>query len=113
MKHPTNVKELETFLGMLTYLERFLSNLSQKTDNLRKLFRKNSEWIWDSNSQKAFTDLKRVLTAAPVLQYFDSNKQITLSVDASQSGLGAVLLQDNLPVEYASRSINETQKNYA
>lgn len=113
MKQPSNVKELETFLGMLTYLGRYIPNLSQKTEKLRLLTKKNTVWHWDENTNKAFNELKNILTAAPVLQYFDTHKPVTLSVDASQAGLGAVILQDNLPIEYASRSLNDTQKNYA
>lgn len=114
MKQLSKVKELETFLGMLTYLERFIPILSQKTTKLRNLTKKNSVWLWDQNAtrKQAFDDFKNGIITAPVLQYFDTCKPVVLSVDASQSGLGAVLLQDNLPVEYASRSLNGTQRNY-
>lgn len=50
---------------------------------------------------------------APVLKYFDVKKDVTLSVDASQSGLGAALLQDNFPITYASKPLMNTQINYA
>ncbi|XP_018402108.1 PREDICTED: uncharacterized protein K02A2.6-like [Cyphomyrmex costatus] len=113
MKQPTHVKELETFLGMLTYLGRFIPNLSQKSTKLRNLTKRNTVWLWDQNAEQAFNDLKNSLSTAPVLQFFDSRKPVVVSVDASQSGLGAVLLQNNLPVEYASRSLNDTQQNYA
>ncbi|XP_018364694.1 PREDICTED: uncharacterized protein K02A2.6-like, partial [Trachymyrmex cornetzi] len=113
MKQPANVKELETFLGMLTYLGKFIPNLSQKTTKLRNLTKRNTVWLWDQNAEQAFNDLKNSLISAPVLQFFDPRKSVVVSVDASQSGLGAVLLQNNLPVEYASRSLNNTQKNYA
>lgn len=50
---------------------------------------------------------------SPVLQFFDNNKPITLSVDSSKDGMGAVLLQTGALVAYASKSLNETQKQYA
>lgn len=50
---------------------------------------------------------------APVLKYFDPNNRITLSVDASQCGLGAVLLQENRPVAFASRALTKAQEGYA
>lgn len=53
-----------------------------------------------------------MLTKAPVLQYYDINKPVVLSVDAS-SGLGAVLLQNNLPVAYASKALTDTETRYA
>ena len=46
---------------------------------------------------------------APVLQYYDVNKPVTIQCDASGKGLGAVLLQDNKPVCYASRALTETE----
>lgn len=49
----------------------------------------------------------------PVLKYFDCNKPVVLSVDSSSVGLGAVLLQDNLPVAYASKSLTCNQKMWA
>jgi len=48
-----------------------------------------------------------------VLNYFDCSKPITLSVDASQNAVGAVLLQDNKPCAYASKSLTESQQNFA
>ena len=55
--------------------------------------------------------MKAMITQAPTLQFFDVNKDVTLSVDSSQSGTGAVLLQDELPIAYALKSIhNHSEK---
>lgn len=54
-----------------------------------------------------------MLISEPVLQYYDSKLPLTLSVDASKDGLGAVLLQNNLPIIYASKSLTDAQKKYA
>ena len=113
MKTPTNVKELGCFLGMITYVSKFVPNLSQLTSTLRDLLKKGSAWTWNSNHEKSFNDLQEILMKKPVLQYFDVKSPITLSVDSSKDGMGAVLLQNNLPVAYASKSLTETQKNYA
>ena len=53
----------------------------------------------------ALDNLKSLLVNAPVLAYFDASKPLTVQSDASSGGLGAVLLQDNRPVEYASRAM--------
>lgn len=113
MKQPKNKEELDTFLGMITYVGRFVPNLSEKNATLRNLKKKNVIWHWDANAQKSFLDLKTALTQAPVLKYYDVNKPVTLSVDASQNGLGAVLLQDELPVAYASRALSDVERRYA
>lgn len=113
MKTPKNKKELETFLGMLTYVSRFIPNLAIKNEVLRNLLKKDSLWHWDGNTEKVFNELKETLCKAPVLRYFDINLPVTLSVDASKYGLGAVLLQNNLPIAYASKALTETEIKYA
>lgn len=72
--------------------------------NRRKIFR---------DYESVFNKIKQSLICSPVLRYYDTNKPTEVSVDSSKSGLGAVLLQDNLPCAYASRSLTETQINYA
>ena len=61
--------------------------------------------------------LKKLVTESPILKYYDPNKEMKLSVDASKYGLGAVLLQkyeeDWAPVAYGSRSLTRSEMNYA
>lgn len=61
----------------------------------------------------AFTRLKELLTSPPVLQYFDVHQPVVLSADATQHGLGAVCLQNNKLVAFASRALTETESHYA
>ncbi|CAC5389777.1 unnamed protein product [Mytilus coruscus] len=113
MKSPTTKKELERFLGMVTYIAKFVPNFSSNTAVLRDLLKKDVPFQWDDNHDKTFKDLKTLITNSPVLRYFNSTKPVKLSVDASQNGLGAVLLQKELPIEYASRALTTSQKNWA
>ena len=113
MKKPENVKELMTFLGFVNYLGKFIQNLSDKSAPLRKLLEKDTEWHWDNEQEKAFEKLKKAVIEAPVLKYYDEKKPVTLSVDASSKGLGAVILQNGQPVAYASRALTTAQQNYA
>ena len=66
-----------------------------------------------NEQEKGFKVLKKLATEAPVLKYFDPKKPTKLSVDASSTGLGAVLLQEGHPIAYASKALTDTQKNYA
>ncbi|CAI6377494.1 unnamed protein product [Macrosiphum euphorbiae] len=113
MVEPKNKKDLERFLGMMTYVQKFVPNMSQLAVPLRELLKKDCNWYWGETQIKAFNVLKCALTSEPLLQYFDLNKKCTLSVDASKDGLGAVLLQNDYPVAYASKTLNDTQKQYA
>lgn len=113
MKSPSCTKELETFLGMITYISRFIPNVSERTNILRGLLKKNSMWEWTSNHEKCFQELKKLLISPPVLRYFDVTKDVVVTADASQNGIGCALLQEKLPVAYGSCALNETQKRWA
>ncbi|KAL9983272.1 hypothetical protein ACROYT_G005418 [Oculina patagonica] len=102
---PQNKKDVERLLGMVTYLSKFIPNMSALTEPLRALLKQEVQWHWEEQQEKALNEIKKVLTSKPVLSYYDVNKPVKLSVDASQSGLGAMLLQDNQPVAYASKSL--------
>ena len=113
MPSPTNKGELESVLGMLNYLSAFAPMLSDMTAPLRELTRKNTVFKWDCNTESIFQKVKDVITASPVLAYFDPEKETHIQVDASKNGLGATLMQDGKPVAFASKSLTETQKAYA
>ena len=87
--------------------------MSQITEPIRLLIRQDIEFQWNYEQQTAFNQIKDILTSNPVLKYFDVSKPVTVQYDASKSGLGAVLLQDNQPVAYASRSLTDTEARYA
>ena len=113
IRTPVSVKEVQKFLGMLNFVANFIPNLSEHTAPLRQLLAKNVVFTWEPQHQLAFEELKNMLLRAPVLKFFDPNKPVRLSVDSSQYGLGAVLLQEGHPIAYASRSLTETQQKYA
>ena len=99
MKPPTNVKELETVLGMIAYIARFILNLSELTSPLRAL-KKEETWKWTSVEQEAYDAIKKELTSKKVLKYYNVNKPLLLSVDSSNKGLGAAIIQDSGVVAY-------------
>ena len=113
MPPPTNVKELQTLLGFVQYLVKFIANLSEITAPLRQLLEKDIQWHWDSEQQSAFELLKEKVSNAPVLRYYDPKKDLVMSVDASSKGLGSVILQEGQPIAYASRALTKAQQNYA
>ena len=110
---PKGKEELQRFLGMTTYLAKFIPNYSQVAAPLRILLEKSTEWHWTHEQEASFQELKRLITNTPVLNFFNSDKPTTLSVDASSKGMGAVLLQEEGPIAYASKSLTASQRNYA
>ena len=88
MPPPTDKAGMLCFLGMIRYLHKFLPNLSDITAPLRALTAKDALFTWDSPLADSFRCLKQLVSASPVLTYFDADKPATLSVDASSRGLG-------------------------
>jgi hypothetical protein len=70
------------------------------------------QFEWGSRQEESFQKIKEILTAAPVLAYYDVRKPVTITCDASKSGLGAVLLQDSKPIAYASRALTDAETRY-
>ncbi|KAI5748437.1 hypothetical protein M8J77_025507 [Diaphorina citri] len=113
LKEPTNVKELRSMLGMVNFVRDFVPNMSDLTAPLRLLLKKNIAWHWSVQQQSAFDKLKVLLCNSPVLKNFDCNLDVTIQTDASKDGMGCVLLQQNHPVAFASRSLTEAEKKLA
>ena len=107
------ILEMPAPLRTVNYLAKFVPDMSQITEPIRALLKQDVEFEWNSSQEAAFTKIKKILTSDPILKYFDVNKEVTISCDASQSGLGSVLLQDNKPVAYASRSMTDAETRYA
>ena len=112
MPAPTSVDGVKRFLGHVTYMSKFIPNLSAESEPLRRLLQQKI-FVWDTDQQMAFETLKRLLTHSETLQYFDVTKPVTVQTDASTAGLGAVLTQDGRPVTYISRSLTPAESNYA
>ncbi|MEW8548052.1 MAG: RNase H-like domain-containing protein [Candidatus Thiodiazotropha sp.] len=113
MPNPTNRSELETLLGMITYLTKFQKNLSDITSPMRELLRNDVDWCWGSRQSEAFQQVKMALTQTPVLSYYDRDKPVRLQVDASSKGLGVCCMQDGKPIAYASKTLTQTEVKYS
>jgi len=114
MQPPQNTKELKSFLGFIQYLAKFMPNMASESAPLREYLEKQVAWHWDQEQETSFQKLKQMLkSSTPVLGYYDPSKPLTLSVDASSKGLGAVLFQDEKPLAYASQALTPAQQHYA
>ena len=109
---PSNLKELRQFIGMVNYLSRFLPNLSTVLKPMTDLLKKDMSWIWNNSQQRSFEKVKELITSTLVLAYYDQSKKTVVSADASSYGLGAVLLQDDKPVAFASHTLSPAVRHY-
>jgi hypothetical protein len=115
MGPPRNAKELQRFLGFVGFNRRFIPKFSALAHPLYDLL-KSPEFEWREEHQDAFRALVRMVTEAPVLGYADFSKPFVLQVDASLSGLGAILLQEQdggrRVIAYGSRSLKPSERKY-
>ena len=88
---PTNVAELKSYLGLLTYYNRFLHNLAATLAPLYQLLKPNVAWKWNKERKDAFEGSKRLWTSTKGLTHFDPAEEIVLACDASSFGVRAVL----------------------
>ncbi len=115
---PSNIHQLKSYLGLLTYYNRFLPNMSSTLAPLYLLLRKGQPWSWGKEQQSAFDQSKTSLSASSFLTHFDSNLPILLACDASAYGIGAVLAHrtpegGERPIGYVSRTLNSAERNYS
>ena len=113
MPNPQNVNDVQRLVGFVNYLGKFLPSLSDMCEPLRKLTEKDTTWSWQSVHDEALQKVKQAATESPVLQYFDANKKLYLQTDASETGCGAALMQDQQPLAYASRAFTGAETRYA
>lgn len=115
---PTSKEEIQSFVGVVQFASRFIPNKSEVLAPLNYILKKDVEFTWGPEQQKAFTHIQNLLTQSPTLAFFDPNQQITLSADASSYGIGACLYQtnhvsDRRIIAYASRAMTATECRYA
>ena len=113
---PRNVSQLRSFLGMVNYYGKFLNQLSSLLAPLYHLLQQKTKWHWGTNQQKAFSEVKKLLTSSQVLAHYDPKKNLLISCDASPYGIGAVLSHvsedgTEKPIAYASRSLAPAGKS--
>ena len=113
MTPPRDIKELQSFLGLVNYMARFQPLLSSVSRPLRDLLKEGVEYLWSPEADKAFNNIKCSITTAPVPSYFDPMKDTIIQSDASLNGLGCALIQDEKPVCYASRSLTNAETRYS
>ena len=111
MSPPTDVAAIRRLVGLTQYLNKFLPHHSDMTKPLRDLTLKDTARVWDHPQQVAIEALKKAVSSTPILRYYNLEEKVTLQCDASQSGLGAVLMQNGQPVGYASTAICIHHKN--
>ena len=113
MSAPTDVECVKRLCGMAQYIARFLPSLAATLEPIRALTRKDMPFVWSKECDDAFNTLKKNLSESPCLPYFDPSKEVEIQAHSSKHGIGAVILQEGHPIEYASRALTPSERNWA
>ncbi|XP_066983831.1 uncharacterized protein [Macrobrachium rosenbergii] len=111
-------RDVRKFLGLLGYYRRFVKNFSDIAVPLTNLLKKKVAFIWTKEAQNAFESLKGILLSFPILRAPDFDLPFSLATDASDVGVGAVLLQNDEqgvshPVAFFSKKLTSAQRKYS
>ena len=112
MQFPPDKETMHSFLGLVNFLNRYTPKLAELCSPLRKLILKDSHYSPGDPEHSAFDAIKAEFKKKIILPYFDRNKETILQTDASKKGFGAVILQEEQPIYYASRALTSAEKNY-
>ena len=104
-ERPKSVFEIRSFLGLAGYYRRFIEDFSQLVAPMKRLTRKEVTFEWNDQCEKAFQELKRRLTSAPILIVSEQEQMYTVYCNASKDGLGCVSMQSRRVVAYGSRQL--------
>ena len=113
LSDPDSQTKLGSFLGLINYLQPFISSLSNKTAFLQEQF---TQWDWNPLTDSAFQCLKAWICQTLLkvtLAYYDRSKPVVVQTDTSEFGLGAALLQGGWPIAFASKTLTNVKSHYA
>nr|GFB21033.1 putative reverse transcriptase domain-containing protein [Tanacetum cinerariifolium] len=109
---PTTPTEVRQFLCLAGYYRRFIKSFSLISNPLSKLTKKNKKYEWGMEEEEAFQTLKQKLCSAPILALPEGTGNFIEYCDASLKGYGAVLMQREKVIAYASRQLKKHEENY-
>ena len=112
LPRPTNISEVQSFLGMAGYSRRFIEGFSKLALPITKLLRKSNKFEWTRECEDSFQGLKRRSVSASILLIAKANKEFAIYSDASKKGLGSVQMQKGRVMAYASCQLKPYGQNY-
>ena len=111
MQRPSDVKQLRSFLGAVTYYRNMWPRRSHLLTPLTQLTGK-TKFEWTEACQEAFDEMKSIIATDALLTYLDQNLPFDTYIDASDYQMGAAIVQQGLSVAYWSHKLTTTQQNY-
>ncbi|CAK1591615.1 unnamed protein product [Parnassius mnemosyne] len=115
---PKNKRELQAFLGLYNFYERFIPHKATIFEPLHRLLDSSQTWTWSEREQSSFDMAKSLLAFDLTLVHYDANKPVVLTCDSSEYGVGAVLSHEmedgqERPIAMASRTLHAHERRYS
>jgi hypothetical protein len=115
---PTNIKSLQSFLGKINFIHRFVPNFSERIKPLSALMKKDVSFRWDNKTNNSFEDIKDAISQAPVLINLDFSRDVIIFLFASQDTIAGVLMQKDVddyehPVAFMRKVLRDSELNYS
>jgi hypothetical protein len=109
---PTSVGDIQSFLRLARYYQRFIEGFLKISKPMTKLLEKDKKFEWTPACKVSFQELKKRLMTTTILVMSDIEKSLSIYCDAFGQGLGCVLMQDGQVVVYASRQLRKHEVHY-
>ena len=109
---PKNRRQLRRFLGMINYYRDMWQKRSHTLSPLSRLVSKTVKWKWTDVEQQAFENAKRMIQKETMLAYPKFGETFHIFADASDTQLGGVIMQNNRPLAFYTRKLNQAQQKY-
>ena len=113
-KTPNSTSQLRRFLGLTSWMRKFIPNYSYIAHSLYQLLKKNVKWVWTDEQQKAFDSLKAALVSPPIFSYPCWEESYNSCTDASSFSYGAISMQiingNERVIAYAERALLDAEK---
>ena len=109
---PKSQTELRQFIGMVNYYRDMWQHRSEVLAPLAKLTSKTVKWDWQPQHQKAFDEIKKIISREVLLTYPNFNETFDIHTDTSHKQLGAVISQNGYPIAFYSHKLNEAETCY-
>jgi hypothetical protein len=111
---PNNIFEVRSFHGLTSFYRKFIGNFTGISAQMMDIVKKrHKSFKWTEEAERSFNILKEKITEQPILVFLYFGKTFQVICDVGRVAIGAVLIQDNIPIEYFSEKLNEAKNKYS
>lgn len=116
IRSPNTIKEIQRLIGQLTALSKFVPKLAEKTRPIVQMLKKASQFVWSTECEEIFLQLKTFFSSPPIIQKSDAHEPIIVYLVISDEAVSSVLVQKlkskERSVYFVSRALHGAEIRY-